>query len=97
MHLTYTKVILCRLESDAEDVGEEIVELEEKREQLDRTVQETQQLPEVIIKAERCKESSTELKKLRKKLDRLKVDLKHNKKMTASSATDPDCSEESVE
>ena len=40
--LTYTKVILRRLESDAEDVGEEIVELEEKRERLDRTVQETQ-------------------------------------------------------
>ena len=29
-HLTYMKVILHRLESDAEDVGEEIVELEEK-------------------------------------------------------------------
>ena len=96
-HLTYTKVILCRLEFDGEDVGEEIVELEEKQERLDRIVQETWQLPEVVMKAERCKEINTELKKLRKKLHRLKVDLKHNKKMAAFSATDPDCSEESEE
>ena len=95
--MIYTKVILCRLESNAEDVGEEIVELEEKRERLDRTVQETQQLPEVVIKAERCKEINTDLKKLRKKLHRTKVDLKHSKKMVAFSATDPDCSEESEE
>ena len=82
------------LESDAEDVGEEIVELEEKQERLDRTVQETGQLPEVDIKAERCKEINTDLKKLRKKLHQTKVDLKHSKKMAAFSATDVDCNEE---
>ena len=38
-----------------------------------------------------------ELKKLRKKLHQLKVDLKHSKKMAAFSATNLDCSEESKE
>ena len=93
-HLTYTKVILGKLESDADNVGEEIVESEEKRERMDRIVQETRQLPKVVMKAERCKEINTELKKLKKKLHRLKVDLKHSKKMAAFSATNPDCSEE---
>ena len=51
----------------------------------------------MVIKAERCKEINTKLKKLRKKLHRLKVDLKNNKKMVAFSAIDPDCSEESEE
>ena len=57
-------------------------------------MQETRQLPEVVIKAERCKEINRDLKKLRKKLHRLKADLKHNKKMIAFSVTDPDCNEE---
>ena len=96
-HLTYAKVILGKLGSDANDVGEEILELEEKRERLDRIVQETRELPEVVMKAERCKEINMDLKKLKKKLHRLKVDLKHSKKMAAFSATDPDCSEESEE
>ena len=60
-------------------------------------MQETRQLLEVVIKTERCKEINTELKKLRKKLHRLKVDLKHSKKMAAFSATHPDCSKESGE
>ena len=94
-HLTYTKVILGKLGSDADDVGEEILELEEKRERLDIIVQEMRQLPEVVMKVERCKEINTELKKLKKKLHRLKVDMKHSKKMAAFSATDPNCSEES--
>ena len=38
-----------------------------------------------------------DLKKLRKKLHRTKVDLKHSKKMAAFSATDPNCSKESKE
>ena len=92
-HLTYTKVILGKLGSDADDVGEEILELDEKRERLDRIVQEHRELLEVVMKAERCKEINTDLKKLKKKLHRLKVDLKHSKKMVAFSATDPDCSE----
>ena len=37
-HLTYAKVILDKLGSDADDVGEEILELDEKRERLDRIV-----------------------------------------------------------
>ena len=96
-HLTYTKVILGKLGFDADDVGEEILELDQKRERLEITVQETRQLPEVVMKADRCKEIYTELKKLKKKLHRLKVDLKHIKKMAAFSATNPDCSEESEE
>ena len=52
-------------------------------------------MPEVVIKAERCKEINTDLKKVRKKLHRTKVDLKHSKKMVAFSATDLDCNEES--
>ena len=40
-HLTYRKVILYRLESNVEGIGEEIAELEEKREWLNRTLQET--------------------------------------------------------
>ena len=96
-HLTYAKVILGKLGSDADDVGEEILELEEKRERLEIIVQETRELPEVVMKAERCKEINSDLKKLKKKLHQLKVDLKHSKKMAAFSATDPDCSEESEE
>ena len=57
-------------------------------------MQEIWQLLEVVIKAERCKEINTDLKKLRKKLHRMKVDLKYSKKMAAFSATDPDCNEE---
>ena len=96
-HLTYAKVILGKLGSDADDVGEEILELEEKRERLEIIVEETRELPEVVMKAERCKEINSDLKKLKKKLHRPKVDLKHNKKMVAFSATDSDCSEESDE
>ena len=95
--MTYAKVILGKLGSDADDIGEEILELEEKREWLEIIVQETRKLPEVVMKAERCKEINSNLKKLKKKLHRLKVDLKHSKKMAAFSATDPDCSEESDE
>ena len=93
--MTYKKVILHRLESDVKDVGEEIAELEEKQEWLNRTVEKTRQLSEVVIKEERCKEINMDLKKLRKKLRRTKVDLKHNKKMVAFIAADRDCSEES--
>ena len=60
-------------------------------------MQEIRQLPEVVIKAERCKEINTDLKKLKKKLHWTKVDLKHNKKMVAFSAIDLDCNEESEE
>ena len=42
-------------------------------------------------------EIETDLKRLRKKLQRTKVDLKHNKKMAKFTATDPECNEESEE
>ena len=39
-------------------------------------------------------EIETNLKRLRKKLQRTKVDLKHSKKMAKIIATDPECNEE---
>ena len=60
-------------------------------------MQQTRQLPEVVLKAERSKEIDMDLKRLRKKLHRTKVELKHNKKMAAFSATDLDWSEEQEE
>ena len=43
------------------------------------------------------KEIETGLKRLRKKLQRTKVDLKHSKKMAAFTTTEPECNEESEE
>ena len=51
----------------------------------------------MVLKAERSKEINMDLKKLRKKLYKMKVDLKHNKKMAAFSAIHPNCNEESEE
>ena len=48
----------------------------------------------MVLKVERSKEIDMDLKRLRKKLHRTKVDLKHNKKMAAFSAIDLDCGEE---
>ena len=42
-------------------------------------------------------EIETNLKRLRKKLQRTKADLKHSKKMAKFTATDPECNEESEE
>ena len=42
-------------------------------------------------------EIETELKRIRKKLQRTKIDLKHSKKMAKFTATDPKCNEESKE
>ena len=69
--------------------------MEEKRERLNKIVQDTQQLPDVLLKAERNKDIERDLKKLKKKLHKTNVDLKHNKEMAAFSATNPDCIEES--
>ena len=60
-------------------------------------MQDIRQLPKVLLKAHKSKELETDLKRLRKKRQRTKVDLKHSKKMAAFSATDPDCIEESEE
>ena len=57
-------------------------------------MRDIRQLPEVLLKADKNKEIETDLKRLRKKLQRTKVDLKHSKKMAVFSATDPKCIEE---
>ena len=88
-------MILQRLQCEGEEIREEIAELEEKKERLNKTVQDTWQLPEVLLKIDRSKEIEMDLKKLKKKLHRTKVVyLKHSKKMVAFSASDPDCIEE---
>ena len=60
-------------------------------------MQDIRQLPRVLLKADRSKEIERDLKRLRKKRQRTKVDLKHSKRMAAFSATNPDCIEESEE
>ena len=60
-------------------------------------MQDIRQLPEVFLKANKSKEIEKNLKRLRKKLQRTKVDLKHSKKMAAFTASDPECIEESEE
>ena len=95
--LTYKKVILQNLQFDKDEINEEIVELEEKRDLLTKSVQDIRQLPKVLLKADRMTEIETDLKRLRKKLQRTKVDLKHSKKMAKFTATDPECNEESKE
>ena len=51
----------------------------------------------MLLKAKRTKEIEKNLKKLKKKLQRTKVDLKHSKKMIAFTATDPDSFDECEE
>ena len=60
-------------------------------------IQDIRQLSEVLLKVDRMIEIETDLKRLRKKLQRTKVDLKHSKKMAKFTATDPKCNEESEE
>ena len=92
--LTYRKVILQNLHIDVDEIAEEIAALEEKRDCLTKSVQDIRQLLEVLLKVDRSKEIETYLKRLRKKRQRTKVDLKHSKKMAAFSATELDCIEE---
>ena len=54
-------------------------------------MQDTRQQLEVLLKAERIKEIEKNLKKLKKKLQRTKVGLRHSKKMVTFTAIDPDC------
>ena len=96
-HLTYRMVILHRLQCNAKEISEEIVDLEEKREWLNKNLQDTQQLPKVLLKVERTKEIEKDLKKMKKKLQKTKVDLTHSKKMVAFTATDQDYFDESKE
>ena len=95
--LTCGKVILQNLQIVVDEIGEEIAELEERRDRLTKKVQDIRQLPEVLLKANKSKEIETNLKRLRQKLHRTKVDLKHSKKMVAFSATNLDCIQESEE
>ena len=95
--LTCKKVILQNLQFDTDEIAEEIPELEEKQDHLTKIMQDIRQLPEVLLKVNRSKEIETGLKRLRKKLQRTKVDLKHSKKMAAFTATHPECIEESDE
>ena len=93
----YKKVILQNLQFDIDEIAEEIAESEEKRDLLTKSVQDIRQLPKVLIKADRMKEIETYLKRLRKKLQRTKVDLKYSKKMAKFTTIDPECNEESEE
>ena len=95
--LIYWRIILQRLHTNIEEIGVEIAQLEEKRKRLNKIVQDIRQQPNVLLKAERCKEIERDFKKLKKKLHRTKVDLKHSKKMAAFSATDPNCIDEAEE
>ena len=54
-------------------------------------LQDTRQQPKVLLKAERAKEIEKNLKKLKKKLQRTKVDLRHSRKMVTFTSTNPDC------
>ena len=85
-------MILQRLQCEGEEIEDEIAELEEKMERLNKIVQDTWQLPEVLLKTNRSKKIEMDLKKLKKKIHRKKVVfLMHSKKMVAFSAIDPDC------
>ena len=95
--LTYKMVIVQRLTFEAEEIGKEIAIFEERRERLSKILQDTQQQPEVLLKVDRAKEIQTNLKKLKKKLQRTKVDLRHSRKMVTFTSTDPDCIDESEE
>ena len=92
--LTYRKVILENLQTAVDEIGEEIAELEKRGDRFTKNVQDIRQLPEVLLKVDKSKEIETDLKRLRKKLHRTKVDLKHSKKMVAFSATEPNCIQE---
>ena len=93
--LTYKMVIVQRLTCEAEEIAKEIAIFEEKREQWSKILQDTRQQPEVLLKAKRAKEIETNLKKLKKKLQRTKVDLRHSRKMVTFTSTDLDCIDES--
>ena len=95
--LTYKMVIVQRLTFEAEEIGKEIAIFEERCERLSKILQDTRQQPEVLLKVERAKEIETNLKKLKKKLQRTKVDLRHSRKMVTFTSTDPDCIDESEE
>ena len=90
-------VIVQRLTFEAKEMGKEIAIFEERRERLSKILQDTRQQPEVLLKVERAKEIETNLKKLKKKLQRTKVDLRHSRKMVTFTGTDPDCIDESEE
>ena len=60
-------------------------------------MQDTWQQLEVLLKGERSKEIEKNLKKLKKKLQRTKVDLKHSRKMVTFTSTDPNCIDKSEE
>ena len=60
-------------------------------------MQDTRQVPEVLLKAERTKEIEKNLKKLKKKMQRTKLDLIHSKKIVTFTATNPDCIDKSEE
>ena len=68
--------------------------MQEKKDLVTKNVQDIRQLPEILLKADRMTEIETELKRIKKKLQRTKVDLKHSKKMAKFTAIDPECNEE---
>ena len=51
----------------------------------------------MLLKVERAKEIETNLKKLKQKLQRTKVDLRHSRKMVTFTSTDPNCIDVSEE
>ena len=66
--LTYKKVILQNLQFDKDEINEEIVELQEKKDLVTKSIHDIRQLPEILLKADRMTEIETELKKIKKKL-----------------------------